>query len=284
MAMKSFFKKILSSIWGPQFYLESKNESFWKSIRFVLFLIVLISIVGSIVLFITVSPLSKKVIFDLADYLHNEYPSELEIYVKDGVLSSSPNGVHNLRFPEDVFGKEVIDQIKKDSKVNYLFSVDDREENRKLPAYNEINSLIFANKDYLVMKEGHSGKVTSYELSKMNDFIVNRSIVDGYIESIKKWFWPFMVLVASIFTVMFTLSMFVKYILVALLAAFIVWVILVFAKKDEEYDVCFKKAMYATTLPIILGFLFFLVGGFIGMNFISAVLLSSLIVLANREG
>jgi hypothetical protein len=246
-------------------------------------MVAIVSVVGAIITFSFVAPKSKQLVFQLADYLNNKYPKNLEISILDGVLSTNTAEVHNLEFPEEVFGSDVINQIKNDAKVSYLFSVDGNEENRKLPQYEDVKALVFANKDYLFMKDGHSGKSTIYKISEMPNFVINSGLIEEYTTSAKNFFWPFMILVALIFTAVFSVSMFVKYLLASLFSAFIIWVVLVIAKKDEEYDFCFKKALYSMTLPIILGFIFFILGSFMHMYFISAVVLSALIVLANRK-
>jgi hypothetical protein len=127
--MKKFFRKVINSIWGPDFYSNVNNEKVWGGIVYLIGMVAIVSVVGAIITFSFVAPKSKQLVFQLADYLNNKYPKNLEISILDGVLSTNTAEVHNLEFPEEVFGSDVINQIKNDAKVSYLFSVDGNEEN-----------------------------------------------------------------------------------------------------------------------------------------------------------
>ncbi len=281
--MKSFFNRVLKSVWGPDFYNQIEEKSIWGALRQMSWLLAIISVLCSVVLFIVVVPLSKNFTFKIADYLHEKYPEDLQVSIIDGVLSSDPSKVYNLDFPREIFSDDVLTQIKKETGVSYLFTLDTVSKFESLPKLSDIDSLIFVTKDNIVIKDDNRGKVTVHSVSKIPNILVNKSLIEGYSQNIKEAFLPFSILLSILGLLLFFFGSFVKYGIASLLAGLIVWTIYKISKDKKDYWLCVKYALFGMTLPIILGFVFFTLGMPLQMHFISAVLLSALIVIANKK-
>lgn len=124
-----FLNNIKSSIYNPTYYSEILNKPFSYSFRYFLSLAVLIAIVTTIVFSFKTVPEISKVIRGIGPNVLKYYPDNLEITVKNGIVSTNVPEPYFIKMPVE-FKSEVQpsnNSVKTSpdlSKIENLFVID----------------------------------------------------------------------------------------------------------------------------------------------------------------
>ncbi len=152
--------KVFDSFWKPSFYKDNeKGLFFWPGLVRILFINIIISIVYAVVFYVYIGKNIPTYFTSFSDQIKNEYPPNLILSIKDGVLVKNVPGEIKLysipNFYKDGMGRD--QDIPK-----FALAIDDSKE-VSLSAFAESEAFVFLGKDGWIAKGENEMKVNSYK-------------------------------------------------------------------------------------------------------------------------
>lgn len=229
----NFFKKIVSSVYSPEFYAEIPNSSLSSAIKYFFLLILLVTALTftkSIPEFLF--GFSKDIKTSMTQVTES-YPDSLELVVKSGKVTS------NVKEPYFLTDKSGSNFLVIDTKTAYSA---DKFESYKAPVWVTSDTIFY---------KGEDSQIKSQSLAQIGDVTVNKNFVNSIASKVTPWipyFGPLMLLISMIF-----LTLFYSFRLVyALFLALLVMLLAKIYKKKLNYKDSYKVSIYAMTLPFII--------------------------------
>ena len=261
----NFLKKIISSIYSPAFYGEIVKTKFTSALGYFLLLILLATVVQAIGLIKPVLvdlPKQAKTFVDEALVL---YPSELEIKIKSGVVTT------NVKEPYTIKDNDGTPLVVIDTKTPYTSA-----------KFNELDTFCWVTSDTAFCGDSDKGptKIRAVDLSQFPDTTVNKSLVESLTNQslpYLKYLGP-VIIVFGLLGFYFASSFRLLYLLIFALLILLVAKIL---KKKLSYGQSYKVGLYAMTLGIIVD-VFKTYLGFAGFPFMFT-LITLLVVVINLK-
>lgn len=264
---KGFFKKIWYSIYKIEKYSELSVEGFFSAIKYLIGLVIIISIMSGIV---TVYRASKEVNSGIK-YIKESAP---EFIYKDGELSLETQEI--IKDENTVLGKIIIDTSveNEESVKGYLKEINDEED------------AVVLLKDKMMIKQEAFDGIVSYNYKDLfnqigiNEF--NKKSLIEYLSGknmINMYFNMFLILFAYSFVIQFVNIL--PYIMLISIFGYITTLIL---KMRIRYVAIFNMAVYAITLPILLNVLYIGINAFVDYTIkyfdIMYILIASIYVIS----
>ena len=235
----NFFKKVQSSVYSPEFYKQVPMTSFGSALGYFLLLALFMAVIRSAIPVWEFVTVGQKEVDKFTTQALNVYPSELELKIQDGKVSTNVQEPYYVSIPSGIDEGE-------DSQ--YLAVID-----TKTPfsaaQFNAYNTLAWVTEDSVFVK-GDS-QFRTIDLTEAENFTLNKSVVDSFAAKAAPWLKLVLpVVVIGIFLVMLLSNMFM---LVSMLfTALIIWLILRLLNKGLSYADSYKVGMYALTLGFFL--------------------------------
>ena len=238
------------SFWKASFYQEGKAVSFWKAFWKVVLVIFLMSIVTSVVFYVTFGKKMPASLHSYANQALNGYPSDLVITIKDGELSKNiPGELHLYPLPKET----MIEKPQEDSSFEYALTINDTE-SVSLSLYQKSKSLIVLAKDGMVIQDNKGIKIAPYkEMSKQaKDFSFTKSMIVPVVAKVNEYadVTPFVIMMCivifmTIFSSLTYLTLTLFYGLVVMLLS--VWI----TGKKIGFSESYILSLYALA-PVIV--------------------------------
>lgn len=237
----SFFSDIKNSVYSPKFYGEVLAKPFSFSFKYYFLFILLLSLITTVVLSFSIAP--KVVSFvDLAlnrgvDF----YPSELEINIVDGKVSTNVQEPYFLRMPAELKTSEL-------QGMENLIVIDTKND-FSLARYASYKTAILLTETSIVYPR--DGAIAIQPLNEVSGLTINKLIVVSFVNKIKpfvRFIYPIMGLfiwIAQFFALAFKLV----YLFVA---ALLIWLIAATKKIKLGYWKSYRLGLHLMTLGIIM--------------------------------
>lgn len=242
---KSFFKKVWYSIDKIEKYSELSAEGFGRAIKYLIILVLILSVISSIV---TIYKTSLEV-KNIAQYIDEKSP---ELTYNEGILQVESQDV--IVDDSSNFGKVIIDtKTDSEEQINqYIEQVSDEE-----------NAIIIL-KDKLILKEtGLQGTanydykkvfeemgITEFNKAQLVDYLTSSNMMSLYLNM-------FLVLFIYAFIIYLINTLF--YIIIISIVGYVATIIL---KLKIRFVAVFNMGIYAITLPTILNMIYIIVNAF----------------------
>lgn len=256
-----FFLKIKSSIYNPDFYSKIKNLSLGESLKYFFLLALLLTIANSIILSYELGIKVPQQIKDFINQTISSIPEDLEVSIDNGQVSTNKQEPLFLPFPQ------FDNQIPQDNLNNLL--VIDTQTPFSATQFGQYKTLFWLTKDSLFYQNREFDQ-RSIDLSKSDNFIINRNVITDWIGKINPWLnllGPILILL--VFTGLFLGFSFnlVYFIFLAILIFFLASIF----KWGLSYPEAYKTAIYSSTLSFFVDLILFNTGlytGFFGFPFL----------------
>lgn len=242
---KSFFKKVWYSIDKIEKYSELSAEGFGRAMKYLIILVLILSVISSIV---TIYKTSLEV-KNIAQYIDEKSP---ELTYNEGILQVESQDV--IVDDSSNFGKVIIDtKTDSEEQINqYIEQVSDEE-----------NAIIIL-KDKLILKEtGLQGTanydykkvfeemgITEFNKAQLVDYLTSSNMMSLYLNM-------FLVLFIYAFIIYLINTLF--YIIIISIVGYVATIIL---KLKIRFVAVFNMGIYAITLPTILNMIYIIVNAF----------------------
>lgn len=242
---KSFFKKVWYSIDKIEKYSELSAEGFGRAIKYLIVLVLTLSVISSIV---TIYKTSLEV-KNIAQYINEKSP---ELTYNEGILQVESQDV--IVDDSSNFGKVIIDtKTDSEEQINkYIDQVSDEE-----------NAIIIL-KDKLILKETGLQGTANYDYKKVFEEMgiteFNKAQLVNYLTSsnmMSLYLNMFLVLFIYAFIIYLINTLF--YIIIISIVGYVATIIL---KLKIRFVAVFNMGIYAITLPTILNMIYIIVNAF----------------------
>lgn len=268
----NFLKKVKSSVYDPIYYSEILNMNFGGSLKYFFKLSLLLALVGAIYLSFVSIPKVNSFISTFGDRVVDAYPAELEVRLKNGLVSTNVVEPYIIPLPKDDFNSEY-------SKSNYEnLIVIDTKSDLSLDKFNAYNTVVLLTKNAVLTRD--KGKITITELKGTSDLTINRDKLVYWVGKVtpfvKKLPYIIPVIVFTGLFLYFAFSLF--YLLFVALLVFIIGKI---RKLGLSYKKSYQISLHAITLPLILSMVSWFVN--IKMFFLLPTIILLVVVWANLK-
>lgn len=241
----NFFTQIKNSIYSPSYYTEIPKKSFGDSLKYFFALIFILSAIQATSWIYSYLTVGKGVVDKIADRAASIYPSELEIMIEDGQVSTNVEEPYYITVPE--LAAESANLLVIDTKTPYSSA-----------KFNEYKTAVWLSKDSIFYKGNN--KVEVMDLSKQQtNFVLNKSVYDGLVSTIR----PYLSLITPVVVVGSILVIFIGNIFLLvylLLLSALIFLLVKLLKKSLTFGQSYKVGLHAITLPLIITTLMDLVG------------------------
>lgn len=243
---KNFFNKIWYSIYKIEKYSELSAEGFMSAIRYLIGLVIIISMMSGVV---TVYRASKEINSGVK-YIKESAP---EFIYKDGELSVETQ--ETIRDENTVLGKVIIDtKVENEEKIKeYLNEINDEQDavvilkDKMMIKQEEFNGIVSYNYKDLFNQIG----ISEFNKKSLIEYLSGKNMINMY-------FNMFLVLFVYSFVIQFVNIL--PYIMLISIFGYITTLIL---KMRIRYVAIFNMAVYAITLPVLLNILYIGINAFI---------------------
>ena len=245
------FKDIISSVYDPKYYMRIAQEKSGSAFAFLAKLSLLVAFVFALVFSIVNMQNVFQVVNVGISSLTDKYPSELEVVIKDGQVSTNVSEPYIIPLPTD--GKTLNKNIPKN------LIVFDTKTPLTLDKIKLYDSMLLVSKDKVVVYQKNNGKTEIKDVPKFPEpFTLNKGVIQNFVGQwlpvlkILIWFIPIL-----LFIIMFV-GKFIGTMFIALLGAFCVWIIMAIKKIDSSYGTSYRISLHLftglTLINLVLGF------------------------------
>jgi hypothetical protein len=234
--VRKFIQTIGGSVYSPEFYRGLLEKPFSESLKYFIYLCLLLAFVSTIWVSVDAIPAFKNFSETTLNSVTTSFPDDLVITIKDGKVASNR--------PGPIF----INPIKN-------FFVLDTENDFTLERYKSYNAAFWLTKEGIVARD-RSGKIQIVSLDKVADMRIDKAFVTGTVQK----FQPYVSAIAAFLPVLIFIGMFFYFILTLfnlLFGSFIVWIIAKWKNIDIGYKKSYQIALHAVTLPLVISLISF---------------------------
>lgn len=250
-----FLSNIKSSIYNPAHYSEILNKPFSYSLRYFLSLAVLIAIVSTIVFSVNTLPEMNKVIGEVDANVLKFYPDDLEITIKNGIVSTNVPEPYFIKMPAE-FKSEFQDSNNSPartspdlSKIKNMFVIDTASP-LTIDLFKSYKTFVLISRDSIAYFDNNAVKIQS--LGQEANGVINKAKVSTVLNEIMPYIK--IIPVASIPIVLF--FSFIGFIfgnmIYLIFGAFVIWLFAQLAKRNWSYGKSYQIGLHAITLSVIL--------------------------------
>ena len=257
------FKNTFSSL---SYYKDVIKAPFSFSLKFFILYFFFYALVGTIVSY---SRLSKGIDFlqsDLINKVQEIYPSNLEIKIKDGIVSANTPQPYILSLEK--VNQSFSQPINTKTPLVNLFVIDT---NGSVENFSKYKTAALLTRNYFVLYR--TNRLNVYSFEKIQDLTINKSFISSAVLSIS----PFLLLIKPIVLLIIFLSFFVFVpayeLLYLLFFAFVLFIISRLIKASLSYGKLYQIGLHLIVVSsTIFGFLY-LINIRLSLPFLETILL-----------
>jgi hypothetical protein len=247
--MNRFFSVFKKSLTSPAYYVDILKAPFSFSLKYLLVYFFFYAVIGTTFLGITTVPSLSQFLTALPKRIEAIYPPELEIVVKNGIVSTNVNEPYALplqtvekAFTDKVLGLSTVAPV-----VNLLV-IDTKGSVENFSNYQTM--ILLTQKNIAVVDKDNVLKM--YSIDPTLTTTINRALVSTWVQAITPYLHYFTPLaIAAIFL---SLLLFVPgfYQLYLLFFAFLLWLFSKAMKSSLSYSKSFQLSMHLVTITATL--------------------------------
>jgi hypothetical protein len=238
----NFLNKIHRSVYSPEFYSKIAKQSFGSALSYFLILSLLLTIITAAFPIFSFLTGGRNEIQTFANQIKNIYPSELEIKVKNGNVTTNVEEPYFIPIPSD----------DKSASAEGNLAVIDTKTPFSAKQFNEYRTFVWVTKDTLIMKaDEDSAQLRSFDLSEVSDVTLNKNSVNTFIAK----FTPWLNLVYPVVVILILIGVFMLYasrLVYLLLLSVLIMLLLKLIKRPLKYADAYKTGLYAMTLGLLI--------------------------------
>lgn len=258
----SFFGKLKSSIYDPDFYQGVKKIGLGSSVGYFFLFILILTLVNTLVLFYDLTVRVPKEIENAIIETIDSYPPELEVSVTQGKVSTNAQEPFFVPFPN---GES---QINQESLNNIL--VIDTQTPYSAAQFDQYKTMFWLTQDTLFYRDDNRFEQRSIDLTEAPNLTINKDFINGWVDKINPWFK----FIGPTLLVISFIGMFIGFsfsLIYFLFLAVLIFFLSSIFKWGLNYSASYKTAVFSSTLSFILDLVLFNTGfytGFFGFPFL----------------
>ena len=262
--LKIFWRTFVKSLTKPLYYKDILKSGFSFSLKYLVFLLFLISVFWTLKFSAGLLSLKPKLpeFADIAkNVVANVYPDKLVITHKAGKISTNVREPYYIDMPENTW----------DTSGMHLVAIDTK---GKVEDYEKHNSVVLLTDEFAVVPDNQNG-ANGYRMYPLKDYL--KDVPDGvqmnkavyqtfahqvlpYIDKLPQYLMGLSLILIILMPFLGALLTLSGYMLYLILPVFILWIISKLMKKGLAYGKVFQLSMHGLTLPILISALITLYG------------------------
>ena len=245
----SFFNKVKNSTYSPEYYRELMTQPFSYSLKYFFLLTLVFMVLFTLRFSVLYLPEINKTLGSVGATIIDRYPQELEVNVKDGIVSTNVEEPYYIKIPD----AQKADFGGSESDIENFIVIDTKNE-PSIDSLDKYKTFVLVTKNYIVAKEDN-GKITMNSLKEMPDISINKNSVIQFTEKYSpylKFLIPILILfvfIGSFFLVAFEL-------VYLLIAALFIWLIASVKGAGIGYKKSYQLGIHLITLPLLITVIF----------------------------
>ncbi len=251
----AFFYHLKRSLSDTTYYQELRGKSFWFSLKYLYFLLLLVTLVTSVILSLSLATIiGKSPLFveEVKSYLATAYPAELKVVVKNGELSTNVQEPYHIPYPA-----KLKDTVEKESpQYDRFITIDTKANPDNFADYHTL--ILVTNKSIVYPDSQSKGAFKVQQFDQAEDITIDKLLYDkhvtsklsylDYIPSALKYLivgllivWPFL---GSGLLLLWNL-------LYLVFATLLVLIVALLLRKDVSYGEIYRLSMHGMTFSIL---------------------------------
>lgn len=215
------------------------KESLGSAIKYYLLFILLATVVTAATPIWLLATVGQKEINTIPGKITKSFPKDLEVKVKNGLVSTNAKEPYFIPIPGSENSPE---QIKN------LVVLDTRTP-FSATKFHEYSTAVWVTKDSVFTDDGNQLK--AIDLSSVSDLTINKGFVDSGVARVNPW----LKYVTPVVSVIILVGIYIFYafrLISFFVLAFLAWILLKIIKKPLSYGQTYKVVIYAATLGFIV--------------------------------
>lgn len=246
----NIFKQIKNSIYNPIYYKNIVlNETLKDSLKY-LAKVSLVAALAGVILFSFTLPVFYKTVKMLVDTEVANYPEDLVINIKGGVVSTNKPEPFAIKLSQPSK-----DLNKSNTGVPENVLVIDTTKSFNVDSFASYSTLALLTNNSIIISKDNIGNLQVISLSKSKDTQITKS----YLSSIESKLFKYLPLIFVTIIVFVFVALFIGYFAVTLLLlivyAFLIWLIMKLKGLNFTYKDSYKVGIHASTILIVLSIL-----------------------------
>ena len=241
-ALISFFK---GSIYSPAFYERVFSEKFSFSIKYFFSLVTVLALCITIVFSFKLVPIVRGFFQNLGPTVIGNFPNDLSITVKSGVVSVNQPEPYKVPIPESL--KPTL--AAREGDIQNIVVIDTKAP-LSVDKFQNYHTLILVSADS-AMSRDDQGKITIQKLPASANATIDKAWVANVVDivlSLSGWVAPIMVIgIFSGFFILFSLNLIYLF-----FAALLVWLVLRAKNVPGRYGKAYQVGIHAMTLSLLV--------------------------------
>lgn len=244
-----FLNQIKDSIYSPEFYSNAAQMAFGKALVYFLLLALLLTIIRSSVIIFPIVTSAQQGITKFMNEAAGIYPQELVVRIQKGQVSTNVKEPYFVSVPKSGGSATVESILVIDTKTPFSTS-----------QFNQYKAVVWLTKDSIFYKSNNSSEVKAYDLSKVDNFTIDKTFVNSLVAKITPW----TKFIGPVLGLLVFIGVYLSYdfrLLYLLFFAFVLWLLSKAFKKELSYGKSYVMGMYAISLGLIVETVLGLVSG-----------------------
>lgn len=248
--IKTFIYTLGKSFTSPAYYSDILKARLSFSWKYFLVFFFFYALIGTVFVGVVTIPTMSRFLKVLPGRVASVYPSELEIYVKNGTVSTNvqePYAIPLTKF-EDVFSDRVLGESTMAGTFN-LMVIDTKGGN--IENFKDYNTLALVTEKNIITQD-KNGVLNVYSIGSTINLTINKALVS---QTINK-FSPYLNYVAPLMVVMVFLGLLIfspsSYLSYLIFFAFVLWLFSRMVKPELSYAKSYQLGMHMCTITATL--------------------------------
>lgn len=246
----NIFKQIKNSIYNPIYYKNIVlNETLKDSLKY-LAKVSLVAALAGVILFSFTLPVFYKTIKTLVDTEVANYPEDLVINIKGGVVSTNKPEPFTIKLSQPSK-----DLNKSNTGVPENVLVIDTTKSFNVDSFSSYSTLALLTNNSIIISKDNIGNLQVISLSKTKETQITKT----YLNTLESNLFKYLPLIFVTIIVFVFVALFIGYFAVTLLLlivyAFLIWLIMKLKGLNFTYKDSYKVGIHASTILIVLSIL-----------------------------
>ncbi len=274
--MKELINNIKQSIYGPAYYRKVLSEPFSASWKYYSAFALLIAVILTIVSSIPLVFVANKVAHEFPPKFFAYYPDDLEISVKNGIVTSSVTEPYFLPIPNELKGREEVGTLGN-------VAVVDTKTTFSIEQFNAYNAMFWVGLDQVAYRDSR-GAIRIEPLDRTMSFVLNEQKLQKFEERVR----PFYSLIGPIIVMAIFTGLLVAFgvnFVYLLFGALLIMLLGRFLKQTWTYGKSYQIGLHAITLSLLVDTLISIVGlGLIRLPLASTIIMLLVVYVNWKDG
>ena len=246
--LMKIFKEIKQNIYDRSYYKDVPNETFGRSLKYIIKLSLVAGLV-SLIIFAIVSRNLPSLVRTEVTKLVNQYPEELVVNITDGEVSTNQEEPYKIPIANDT--KEFMSTTSADGEYANVIVIDTKNE-FSLTNLKEYATFAMLTKGELVVRDMDTGEIRIFPLNEVKELEITKPWLLENTSKVLKALPVIIIVLIPFIYLAFSLFFFVGTMIANLFFALLIWLISRIKKLGLTYKKSYQLGLHASTVYVAI--------------------------------